>query len=287
MKSSPIADGVRERLSRLDVRSVELRRTILRMLEKGKRGHLISALSVVEILRVLFDDILRYNPHDPSWPQRDRFILSKGHGCMALYAILSEKGFFPESELWKFCRSDGIFGRPPRIPARSPVSRLRRDLSVTGYPSVSDSGLVRNTTVPTEGFSWWCGDGECDEGSIWEAALCAAKHRLDNLTVIIDYNKQQSYGTRSRGAGARAVRRQVAGIRVCRCGSGRAQRSVNCIRPLAPFPWPKADPARSSVIRSRGKGVGFVEGNLDWHHKSNAIKEDEVRLCHEGLESCR
>ncbi|MBI2495889.1 MAG: transketolase, partial [Candidatus Omnitrophica bacterium] len=99
--------------TRLDERSLALRRTIVRMMAAGSRGHLGSACSLVEILRVLYDEILRYDPQQPRWPLRDRCILSKGHGCLALYAILADKGFFPVEELDKFCHADGILGGHP------------------------------------------------------------------------------------------------------------------------------------------------------------------------------
>src|SRR5438094_10002211 len=97
----------------LDGRSIALRRQIIETLAAGNRGHLGSALSLVEILRVLYDDVLRYDPGNPTWSERDRFVLSKGHGCLALYVVLAEKGFFPESELTRFCKSDGLLGGHP------------------------------------------------------------------------------------------------------------------------------------------------------------------------------
>ena len=99
--------------SGLDVRSRELRRVIVRILGAASRGHIGAAFSIVEILRVLYDDVLRYDPANPTWSERDRFILSKGHGCLALYAILAEKGFFAQEELWRFCKHDGILGGHP------------------------------------------------------------------------------------------------------------------------------------------------------------------------------
>src|SRR5437763_7433100 len=98
---------------RLDERSKQLRRTIVRVLQHARRGHVGSAYSLIEILRVLYDDVLRFNPQNPRWKDRDRCILSKGHGCLALYAILADKGFFPETELWKCCAADGILGGHP------------------------------------------------------------------------------------------------------------------------------------------------------------------------------
>ncbi|WP_320178459.1 hypothetical protein [Roseovarius pacificus] len=97
----------------LDTRSLALRRTIVDVLSHSRRGHVGASFSLVEILRVLFDDVMRYDAARPGWPERDRFILSKGHGCLALYVLLAEKGFFPKEELAKFCAFDGILGGHP------------------------------------------------------------------------------------------------------------------------------------------------------------------------------
>jgi len=97
----------------LDERSIYLRSLVLRALEGGGRGHIGSSLSLIELIRVIYDDYLSYNPKDPLWDKRDRFILSKGHGCLALYAVLADKGFFDLNELDKFCHNDGILGGHP------------------------------------------------------------------------------------------------------------------------------------------------------------------------------
>src|SRR5438876_11265489 len=97
----------------IDERSRKLRETIVKTIKAGNRGHVGSSFSLVEIIRVLYDDILKYDPKNPRWSERDRCILSKGHGCLALYAVLAGKGFFDRAELAKFCRSDGILGGHP------------------------------------------------------------------------------------------------------------------------------------------------------------------------------
>src|SRR5262249_1801776 len=103
MTTSPIA-------IKLDARSKELRKLVLRGIAGGKRGHVGSSFSLVEIFRVLYDDILRYDPKNPRWEKRDRCILSKGHGCLGLYAVLADKGFFPATDLDNFCKRTGILG---------------------------------------------------------------------------------------------------------------------------------------------------------------------------------
>src|ERR1022692_1252937 len=94
----------------LDEKSKQLRRVIVKVLDLCGRGHVGAAFSLIEILRVLYDDVLEYDVKNPKWPQRDRFILSKGHGCLALYAVLCDKGFFPEDEMWNFCKPQGLLG---------------------------------------------------------------------------------------------------------------------------------------------------------------------------------
>ena len=168
----------------LDERSKHLRRQIVRVLASAGRGHLGPALSLVEILRVLFDDVMRYDASNPSWPERDRFILSKGHGCIALYVMLHDKGFITERDLWNVCRFDALLGGHPeaRIPGvEVSTGALGHGLSV-GVGMALDAkrkGLKHRIYVVL-------GDGECDEGSVWEAAMSAAKHGLDNLVVLVD-----------------------------------------------------------------------------------------------------
>ena len=119
----------------LDKRSKYLRQLVVEMVEVGRRGHIGSAMSLIEILRVLYDYFLRYRPNHPHWPDRDRFILSKGHGCLALYAILADKEFFERSELSKFCMSDSFLVDIQNA-GRFPESKLLPDHLVMVYPSV-------------------------------------------------------------------------------------------------------------------------------------------------------
>ena len=170
---------------RLDKRSIDIRKTIVKMIQTAKRGHFASALSVVEIIRVLYDSIMNYDAKNPRWPERDRFILSKGHGCLALYAVLSEKGFFPDDELWKFCSHEGILGGHPEF---GKVPGVEASTGSLGHGLSIGIGMALNARYERKSYSTFVliGDGESNEGSIWEGALCASQHRLSNLTVIID-----------------------------------------------------------------------------------------------------
>jgi transketolase len=180
-------------MSQLDDRWKYLRRLIVRALEGGQRGHIGSSMSLVEILRVLYDDVLRFRPYEPKWRDRDRFILSKGHGCLAQYAMLADTGFISMETLDTFCRRDSILGGHPeaaKIPGiEASTGSLGHGLSYGVGMAIAARIQKRQSRVFVV-----MGDGEIQEGAVWEAAMCAKKHRLANLTAIIDYNKVQSAG---------------------------------------------------------------------------------------------
>jgi len=256
----------------LDDRSLKLRRTIVHMLETNGRGHLGSAFSLVEILRVLYDDILIYDPETPNWKGRDRFILSKGQGCLALYAILAEKGFFPESELWICGKSEGILGGHPEIHipgVEASTGSLGHGLSI----GIGFALNARHTKSKSRSFVV-IGDGESNEGSIWEAALCAGKHKLSNLTVIIDYNQQQSYSYTNEVQELEPYLQkwESFGFSAIEIDG----HNVSDIRnTLATLPLSENKPSAVICHTIKGKGIDFVEQNLEWHHKTR-VTETEI-----------
>ena len=195
MRISPtLNEGPELKPAVLDERSLALRRIIVDMLRHSRRGHVGAAFSLVEMLRVLYDDVLRFDAGRPDWPERDRLILSKGHGCLALYAILADKAFFPEYEMERFCRFDGILGGHPdgrKIPG------VEISTGSLGHGPSIGIGMALHARIAKAAQRVFVilGDGECDEGSVWEAAMTAAKHGLDHLTFLVDYNKMQSYAS--------------------------------------------------------------------------------------------
>jgi transketolase len=277
MTTNSVKPGSRQ----LDARSRELRGIIVRILEGSRRGHLGSAFSLVEILRVLYDDVLRYDPAYPRWPGRDRCILSKGHGCLALYAILADKGFFPDVELGKFCKSDGILGGHPEY---GKVPGVEASTGSLGHGLSVGIGFALNARYEKAHYRTFVivGDGETNEGSIWEGAMCAGKHRLSNLTVIVDYNRQQCYGStfevqdmepfedKWKSFGFAAV--SVDGH------DCEALRSV-----FRAVPLEQGRPTAVICRTTKGKGISFVEGNLNWHHKSKIV-DTEIESLLSGLE---
>jgi transketolase len=261
-------------LTPLDARSRQLRKTIIQTIQAGNRGHLGSAFSLVEILRVLYDDILKYDASHPRWPGRDRFILSKGHGCLALYALLADRGFFPESELWKFCKPDGILGGHPEY---GKVPGVEASTGSLGHGLSIGIGLALNARFERAAYRVFVviSDGESNEGSVWEAALCASKHKLDNMVVMVDYNKQQSYGTTYQVLDLDPLpdKWTAFGFAV-REVDGHGLSAMRQALLETPF-----EPGKPSIIichTIKGKGVSFVENNLSWHHKTK-ITEEEAR----------
>ncbi len=266
----------------LDARSKELRRVVLRMLEAGDRGHLGAAFSMIEIFRVLYDDVLRFESDEPDWHERDRCILSKGHGCLALYAILADKGFFAESELDKFCALDGILGGHPdagKVPGvEASTGALGHGVSIGVGMALAArlDGSDRRVYVVT-------GDGEINEGSVWEAAMSAAKHLLDNFTVLVDYNKFQSYGATSEVLDLEPLADKWAAF-----GFAVAEIDGHSIAELqaalAPKPFVLDKPLAIICHTVKGRGVHFAENNPKWHHQSKIGPEGMKRL-HDGLDA--
>ena len=282
MNTSPIvAKHLKLSSSGLDARSMDLRKTIVRMLEASRRGHLGSAFCLVEILRVLYEDVLRFDPKNPRWRYRDRFILSKGHGCLALYVILAEKGFFPKSELWKFCKSDGILGGHPDY---GKVPGVEASTGSLGHGLSIGIGFALNAKYEKADYRTFVviGDGEANEGSIWEAAMCAGKYKLSNLTVIVDYNKHQSYASTFEVQDLEpfADKWKSFGFAVTEVDG----HSVDELRTvLLNLPLEPDKPSAVICHTVKGKGIKFAENNLEWHHKSR-ITDEEIQSLLVALE---
>src|SRR5579864_338558 len=161
----------------LDERSKHLRRLVVRTLQGGERGHVGSSMSLVEIMRVLYDDVLRYRASELKWPGRDRMILSKGHGCIAQYVMLAEKGFIRYETLDTFCRRDSILGGHPEA---AKIPGVEASTGSLGHGLSYGVGMAIAARIMGRGHRIFVvmGDGEIQEGSVWEAAMCADKHRL-------------------------------------------------------------------------------------------------------------
>ena len=250
----------------MDRRSKDLRRAIVDALEGGRRGHLGSSMSTVEILRVLYDSFLRYRPAEPLWADRDRCILSKGHGCLTLYAMLADKGFFPTEELKTFCLPTSRLGGHPEW---GKLPGVEASTGALGHGLSIGVGMALAAKIRRQDYrvTVVMGDGEINEGAVWEAAMSAAKHRLSNLTALIDYNKLQSYGPTREVLDLEplADKWRSFGFEVAEVdGHDVAALESLCARlPLNP-----AKPTAIICHTIKGCGFPFAEGQADWHHKS-------------------
>jgi transketolase len=171
----------------LEKKALEIRKKVLATALKAGKGHVPPAFSWVEIgVALYYGGILHVDPRNPAWPERDRFLLSKGHACLTEYAILADLGFFPPTELDHFA-SDGsmLAGHPdPLIPGVEVIS------GSLGHGLGIGAGLALGARLNHQDWSVYVvlGDGECDEGSVWEAAMFASHHQLDHLVAIVDRN---------------------------------------------------------------------------------------------------
>src|SRR6516162_7700934 len=272
----------RYRTPPLDQRSIYLRRLVVRALEGGGRGHIGSSLSLIEIMRVLYDDVLRFRPTDPGWAGRDRCILSKGHGCLAQYVMLADKGFFPIDVLDGFCRYDSILGGHPEA-AKVPGVEASTGALGHGLPI----GMGRALALRMKGLDARVfvitGDGEINEGSVWEAALSCSKHHLSNLVLIIDYNKIQSAGATTEILDLEPLldKWRSFGFAVTEVDGHDVPALYEVLRgvPLSP-----ERPSTIVCHTVKGKGLPFAENDANWHHKSS-LKADVIAEMYAALKA--
>lgn len=255
----------------LDARSKYLRSLVVRGLEGGNRGHVGASMSLIEILRVLYDDVLRFKADDPKWMARDRCVLSKGHGCLALYAILIDKGFFGVEELDKFCRVDGMLGGHPEW---GKVPGVEASTGALGHGLPIGVGMALSARMQKRDSRVFVimGDGEINEGSVWEAALCAGKHKLSNLCAIVDYNKIQSAGTTREIQDLEPLvdKWRAFGFATVDVDG----HDVSALKALfARLPLDANKPTAIICHTVKGKGIPFAEGDPKWHHHSNFSPE--------------
>ncbi len=249
----------------LDERSKYLRRLIIRALLGGGRGHVGPSFSLVEILRVLYDDVIR--------PQ-DKVILSKGHGCLALYALLIDKGLVPIEELDRFCREGAMLGGHPE----HHIPGVEVSTGSLGHGLSLGIGMALSSRMRKSDSKTYVivGDGECDEGSIWEAALCAGKHKLSNLAVIVDYNKRQSYGTVEEVQPLEPM--LLKWMSFLFTGTNVDGHDLDQLRMMGSVFQDKDKPRAIICHTVKGKGIPEVENHPFWHHKDTFTAEDAARL---------
>lgn len=262
----------------LDKTGLDQRKKVLQIIERNGRGHIGSAFSIMEIIHVLYDRILRFDARNPTWSDRDRFVLSKGHGCLALYIQLAEKHFFPESELWKVSEDGAILGGHPEYGL---VPGVEASTGSLGHGLSIGVGIALSAKMDKKDFKTYVliGDGECNEGAIWEAALSASKHQLSNLTVLLDYNKFQCYGPTKTVLDLEPLAEKWRSFGFCvEEVDGHDPDAIFDI--LKRIPFGENKPNLVICHTTKGKGVAEIENNPDWHHKSRLPADEAKRLYH-------
>lgn len=229
-------------------------------------AHLGGALSIIEVLAVLYGEVLRHDPSNKCWDRRDRFILSKGHGVLAYYAALYQTGYFSKEILQTFKQNGSDLIAHPVMNMGLGIESSNGSLGHGLSMSVGIAWGLRQKNLDSRVYTL-IGDGECDEGSVWEAAMSASRLRLDNLTAIIDCNGFQSDGPVAAGSDVDALRQKwVAQGWVVEVVAGHEVsdllRVINKINLHAKLGQPRAVIA----LTEKGHGVSFMQQNNLWHH---------------------
>jgi len=242
------------------------------MISSAKTSHIGSCLSLADILAVLYGSVLRVDPALPDWPDRDRLIVSKGHAAAVTYAAVAEAGFMPLERLGEYARNGGqLYGHVTH--AGVPGVEMSNGSLGHGLPVGTGMALAGKRDRRSWRVFVLMSDGECDEGSNWEAIMFAGHHKLDNLTIVIDYNKIQSldFVAKTIGLEPFADKFTAFGWGVCEVDG----HDVSALRrTLESVPIEPGKPSAVIAHTIKGKGVSWMENKVLWHYRPPA--EDEL-----------
>jgi transketolase len=254
----------------------KIRRCILDLVHRTKSPHIGSSFSCVEILIALYCELMHISPENPGHADRDRLILSKGHACPALYAVLAEKGLLSQADLRGFAADGGTLEQHPK---RDVARGIEVSTGSLGHGLSIGIGMALAAEADAKPHMTYVllGDGELNEGSVWEAAMFAAHHALDNLVAIVDYNQMQALGfskdvidlapLSARWSSFGWVSREVDGHDVAQLCST-----------LKEVPFRKGSPSILIAHTVKGRGVSFMENQLLWHYRCPSDKEYRMAL---------
>ena len=270
----------RPRVKELKKKAVRIRKDILAMLEKAGSGHTGGSLSLVEIVLALYCYKIKHKPSDPCWRERDRVVLSKGHGCPALYAVLADCGYFPRAELWTLRKlGSRLQGHPqmglPGVEISS--GSLGQGLSVA-------NGMAFALRMDGIKSKVYCimGDGETNEGQIWEAAMTANHYNLDSVCGIVDFNKMQIDGfcCDVKDLEPFAKKWQAFGWHAIEVDGHDIEALMGALDEADKV---KGKPQVLIAHTIKGKGVSFIENQVRWH--GIAPKKEELEKALEELDA--
>jgi transketolase len=258
-------------VNKLKVKARDIRKTVLRILTNAGSGHTGGSLSLVEIVMSLYFYKMRHDPKRSDWNMRDRLVLSKGHGCSALYTVLAEAGYFPKKELMTFRKfGTRLQGHPqlglPGIEAST--GSLGQGLSIA-------NGMALSARMDKKDITVYCimGDGELNEGQIWEAAMSTSHYNLDNVCGIVDFNKLQIDGPCSETMKLEPLSEKWKsfGWHVVECDGHNFEELMDALDEVEKI---KGKPSVILAHTVKGKGVSFMEHDVKWH--GIAPKKDEL-----------
>lgn len=238
-----------------------LRRNVVKMVHDSGWGHIPSSFSIIEIINLIYSKLLKYNKNDHNWPERDYFILSKGHGCVGLYCVLEKFGLLKKIDIRNFCRPKGILGEHPDS---NKIKFVEASCGSLGHGLGMGVGIAKGLKIRKKKNKVLVlvGDGECQEGTIWEAAHLATNYELDNLRVFLDFNKsgmqllpKENFLSKWKSFGW--------DVAVC---DGHDEKDI--FKKYKKLEKKKNKKPKIIICNTiKGKGVSFIEGHGPWHHK--------------------
>lgn len=265
-----------QELLKLESTALNLRRHIIRLIRAGEAGHVGGALSSVEIMTALYFNLLKIDPKNPNWQQRDRFVLSAGHKCLVLYAALAERGFFDKSLLDTYGSLDS---KLPGHPNMHKLPGVETNTGALGHGLSIAGGMALGFKIDksTSKVFVLMGDGELAEGSNWEAASAAAMHKLDNLVVFVDRNTLQISGPTIEVMNYEPLneRWRSFGWNV-EIIDGHDMEVI--IREANKVPFQKGKPTVFIADTIKSKGLSFAEGKVNYHYWKSKPEEMELAL---------
>lgn len=260
-------------------KALELRKSIIDMIFNAKTGHTGGSLSSLDIMITLYYNIMRFDPMYPKWPDRDRFVLSKGHSVEGYYNILADLGFFPKEELSTFSKFNSrLIGHPTvKVPG------IEMNTGALGHGLSVAVGMALAGKMDGKDYRTFVlmGDGELAEGSVWEGAMAAAHYGLDNLTAIIDRNRLQISGDTEDVMRLESLSGKWIefGWKVCEVG-GHDFKGLTELFGSLPLESGKPNLIIANTIK--GKDISFMENVVKWHH--GVPTKEQMELAYEELD---
>ncbi len=262
-------------ISALETLAREIRFRTIRNSYLTGTPHLGSCLSCTDLLVWLYWNVLRLDPKNSQWPGRDRFILSKGHAAPVLFQVLAERGFYPRAHLEDYGQDGSIFGEHPPTPDH--LAGIEAATGSLGHGLPMGLGMALAASIQGQAYQVYAvlSDGECNEGSVWEAALMASAQKVQNLTLFVDYNKWQATGRSNEvlGLAPLAEKWKAFGWATAEIDGHSFEAMADALGGLSRDPRPKAIVCNTV----KGKGIPFMEDDNNWHYRIPTA--DEVVQC--------